>query len=144
MEKRFRRFVVDFKKRSANPGVRFVERELEGQKWFLLSMHDANEFLSKKDYLENWDVETQEEFGTFTLTEWKQELEALGMRVLEARSYLNEWIETNRYEDQVWLHADAGGRPGLRLPFPHSTAVIVAEKMSVWDVIAKYIPSYVA
>jgi SAM-dependent methyltransferase len=128
---RFRRFAVDFKKNSENPGVPFVEREHEGQKWFIMSMHHANEFLGKKDYLENWDIEVNEEFGTFTLTEWESELEALGFRVLEARSYLNDWIKTNRYDGRVWLHADAGDKPGALLPFPDSTAILVAEKLTL-------------
>jgi SAM-dependent methyltransferase len=130
-EERFRRFAVDFKKKSHNPGVRFEERELEGQKWFLLSMHDASEFLSKKDYLKNWDIEVNEEFGTFTLEEWKEELEAAGYRVVEARSYVNEWIKTNRYDGKVWLHADLGDRPGELLPFPDTTCVIVGEKLAL-------------
>jgi SAM-dependent methyltransferase len=130
-EERFRRFAKDFKKTAPNPGVRFVEREHGGHKWFVLSLHDANEFLSKKDYTENWDIEVNEEFGTFTTAEWKEELEAIGYKVLECRSYLNEWIEKNRYENRVWLHAESGNAPGEKLPFPNSTIVVVAEKRPV-------------
>src|SRR5262249_15606676 len=115
----------------AAPGVRFEERDVAGQRWFVLGLHEANEFLSKKDYLENWAIEVNEEFGVFTLAEWRQELAALGYRVLEARSYLNPWILENRYRGRVWLHADAGGEPGDEIPFPDTTAVIVAASMPV-------------
>jgi SAM-dependent methyltransferase len=126
-EARFRRFAHDFKSISANPGVAFTERLLDGKVWFLLSLGEANEFLSKKDYLENWAIEVNEEFGVFTLDEWQRELEALSFRILEARGYVNPWILENRYQGRVWLHADGGDRPGEVLPFPDTTAVIVGE-----------------
>jgi SAM-dependent methyltransferase len=126
-EKRFRRFARDFKGHSATPGVAFSERNYDGQTWFVLSTHAANEFLSKKDYQENWAIEVNEEFGVFTLDEWRRELEALGCRILEAHSYLNPWILEHRYRGKVWLHADAGDHPGQAVPFPDTTAVIVAE-----------------
>ena len=118
--------------KSHNPGVRFEERELEGRKWFLLSMHDASEFLSKKDYLKNWDIEVNEEFGTFTLEEWKEELEAAGYRVVEGPLVCERVDQkTNRYDGKVWLHADLGDRPGELLPFPDTTCVIVGEKLAL-------------
>jgi SAM-dependent methyltransferase len=125
-ERRFRKFALEFKGKSATPGVRFRECELDGRNWFVLGLHEANEFLSKKDYLENWAIEVQEEFGVFTLAEWVRELEALGYQVLEARSYLNPWILENRYRDRVWLHADTGRGPGEEIAFPDTTAVLVA------------------
>jgi hypothetical protein len=126
-EDRFRKFAVQFKGKSAKPGVTFAERERDGQRWFVVSLHDANEFLSKKDYLKNWGIEVNEEFGVFNLEAWKRELEAAGYLVVEARSYLNPWILTNRYQDRVWLHADGGDQPGDLLQFPDTTAVIVGE-----------------
>ena len=127
-EARFRRFAIDFKNKSKSPGVRFTEHRLDGETWFYLSLHDANEFLSKKDYLANWNAEVNEEFGVFTTDEWAQELEAHSYRVVEIRSYLNPWIRDNRYEGRVVLFADADGAPGARLDYPDTTAVIVAEK----------------
>ena len=126
-EARFRRFAQDFKRDSPQPGVVFDERVCEGHKWFVLSLHSANEFLSKKDYLENWAIEVNEEFGVFTLQEWISELRGLGYRNVEARSYLNPWILEHRYRGKVWLHQDEGARPGAEMPFPDTTAVIVGE-----------------
>ncbi len=123
-ERRFRRFALDFKHRA---GAAFTEQVLEGRTWFFLSLHEANEFLSKKDYLENWAVEVNEEFGVFTLEEWQQELTALGFGMVMARSYLNPWILEHRYRGKVWLHDDAGGKPGPELPFPATTCVLVGE-----------------
>jgi SAM-dependent methyltransferase len=129
-ERRFRKLAVEFKAKSANPGVSFKERELGGRRWFVLGLHEANEFLSKKDYLVNWAIEVNEEFGVFTLAEWRQELEALGYRIVEARSYCNPWILENRYRGRVWLHADERTKPGKVIPFPDTTAVLVGEALS--------------
>lgn len=126
-EERFRRFAHDFKGKSRTPGVRFEERPFDGRLAFRLSLHEANEFLSKKDYLANWAIEVNEEFGVFTLEEWREELESLGFRIVEARGYVNDWIRQNRYEGKAVLHADADGRPGAVLPYPDTTAVIVGE-----------------
>jgi SAM-dependent methyltransferase len=124
---RFRKFAREFKGKSKHPGLRFREQTWRGRTWFVLSLHAANEFLSKKDYLENWAIEVNEEFGVFSLSGWRRELRELGYRVLEARSYLNGWILENRYRGRVWLHADGGEQPGEKLPFPDTTALLVAE-----------------
>lgn len=129
-EARFRRFAVDFKQPSPAPGVAFEERQLDGQTWFTLGLHEANEFLSKKDYLANWAIEVREEFGVLTLADWQLELAALGFKVIEARAYVNPWIRDHRYQARVWLYADDGGRPGPKLPYPDTTAVLVGE--AVW------------
>jgi SAM-dependent methyltransferase len=126
-ETRFRRFAREFKHDSSTPGVVFEEHVVNGQTWFILTRHDANEFLSKKDYLENWAIEVQEEFGVFTLDEWISELRKLGYQNVEARSYINPWILEHRYRGRVWLHEHDGDRPGKEEPFPDTTAVIVAE-----------------
>jgi SAM-dependent methyltransferase len=126
-EPRFRRFAREFKGKAPRPGIEFAERRVDGRTWFVLSLHEANEFLSKKDYLENWAIEVNEEFGVFTLAEWRAELEALGYRVLHARGYLNAWLLENRYRGRVWLHADGGSRPGEEFPFPDTTVVLAAE-----------------
>lgn len=134
-EERFRLFAREFKGKSEKPGVAFTEHSLPDESganvtWFHLSLHEANEFLSKKDYIANWAMEVNEEFGVFTVEEWKRELEDQGYRVIVAQSYLNPWIAENRYDKHVWLHEDNGGKPGAALPYPDTTAVIVAEAVN--------------
>lgn len=130
---RFYRFAKDFKGKAAEPGIKFEEREVDGKKYFVLGMHEANEFLSKKDYLANWKIEVNEEFGVFTEPQWKQELAKLGYTNISTRSYMNPWILENRYQNHVSLFADGGAQPGEPVAFPDTTIVIVAEKpKSMW------------
>lgn len=91
----------------------------------VLSAHHANEFLCKKDYQKNWHIEVHEEFGTFSLDEWKAMVERHGFRLRELHGYVNGWIAANRYEGAVALF-DAAGDP---LPWPATNVVVVAERV---------------
>jgi hypothetical protein len=127
-ERRFRRFAVDFKGKSRNPGVPFTERKFDGVTYFNLSLHHAAEFLSKKDYLENWAIEVNEEFGVYGFTSWRKVFADAGFRIIEEESYVNPWVRANRYIGKAALFAIArDGRPGSRLPFPKTTIKIAAE-----------------
>jgi SAM-dependent methyltransferase len=127
-ERLFRRFAVDFKGKSKNPGVPFTERRFDGVTFFKLSLHHAAEFLSKKDYLENWDIEVNEEFGVYGFTSWRKVFADAGFRIIEEESYVNPWVRANRYVGKAALFAIAkDGRPGSRLPFPKTTIKIAAE-----------------
>ena len=68
-----------------------------------LDAHDANEFVCKKDYLKNWDIEIHEEYGVLTVDEWRAALTRNFFGVLTIRSYVNEWILQNRYTGRVRL-----------------------------------------
>lgn len=122
-EARFRRFAKEFK----DKGIKFEEREYLKRLYFLLPSHEANEFISKKDYAENWTAEVREEFGVWTLEEWRKELESAGYKVVQAKSYLNPWIAENRYKNKVWIYKDAITVPGDEIPWFDTTMVLVAE-----------------
>jgi SAM-dependent methyltransferase len=122
-EASFRLFAKQFKE----TGFTFEEREYLQRTFFILDIHEINEFMTKKDYTENWAAEVREEFGIWTLADWKRELEEVGFKVLVARSYLNPWMAKNRYENRVWLFADAFSVPGDAIPYPDTNMVLVAE-----------------
>ena len=88
-----------------------------------LSAHLANEFLCKKDYLKNWDIEVHEEYGVFTVDEWRA---ALGRNFFEVRTiktYVNEWIRQNRYQGHVKV-TELNGTSF----WPATNAVIIGER----------------
>jgi SAM-dependent methyltransferase len=88
-----------------------------------LSAHLANEFLCKKDYLKNWDIEVHEEYGVLTVEEWRAALTRNFFRVLTISIYVNEWIQHNRYEKTARLTE----RDGSSF-WPATNAVIVGER----------------
>jgi SAM-dependent methyltransferase len=127
---RFRLFAQDFLGgRSPFP---FVETQHHERPVFRLTLRQAAEFLSKKDYTDNWKSEMNEEFCFWSFSTWKQLLSEIGFRVGEnpnqpergSRTYVNPWIVEHRYRGHVNLFGDDGGQ----LNWPPSNMVIVAEK----------------
>jgi len=132
---RFLVFAHDFlswKRGSKKAEFKFQSVKRTYQPGFLLSLRSACEFLSKKDYVENWQSEMNEEFCFWSFTRWKEVLSETGLRVLEnpnhlqygSRVYTNPWIVKNRYEGHVQLF----GVGGAALAWPPTTMVLVAEK----------------
>jgi len=130
---RFRLFAHDFG--AACRPFRFDEVSVDGRSVFRLSLRDAAEFLSKKDYTDNWSSEMNEEFCFWSFTEWKRALADAGFEVREnpnepsqgSRAYTSQWIVENRYAGHAAL-MDLSGNP---LPWPPTNIVLVGEKRLV-------------
>ncbi|HEX8951227.1 MAG TPA: methyltransferase domain-containing protein [Polyangia bacterium] len=88
-----------------------------------LGAHLANEFLCKKDYLKNWDIEIHEEYGVFTVEEWRAALTRNFFQVRTITTYVNEWIRQNRYQGRVKV-TELDGTPF----WPATNAVIIGER----------------
>ena len=132
---RFFVFAKDFlpKRRPGNQ-VPYREAILNEKNGFIVSLTTAAEFLSKKDYTDNWSSEMNEEFCFWGFSHWKQAIAEVGFRVLEnpnepqsgSRIYTNPWIVQHRYESHAALF-DA--KSGECLPYPPTNMVLVAEKI---------------
>ncbi len=130
---RFRRFAQDF---LGGDQIQFREEMVAGEKYVVLSLQDAVEFMSKKDYTDNWASEMHEIFAFWSFSDWKEAVRDAGFHVIEnpnepgtgSRVYTNPWIVANRWQDQVKLFVagdDGRLRPQL---WPPTNIVIVAEK----------------
>lgn len=134
---RFRLFAVDFLRELRGKGRRAAEtavRYEEVADGFRVTRRIAAEFLSKKDYTDNWRSEMNEEFCFWSFARWREVLGEIGWRVIEAapqtafgsRVYVNPWVVTHRYERHAKLLAvDEITR---ELPYPPTNMVLVAEK----------------
>jgi hypothetical protein len=127
---RFYLFARDFL--PTGTGFEFKETQQAGRPLFELELRQAAEFLSKKDYTDNWKSEMNEEFCFWSFSRWKEILVDTGFQVLEnvndaasgSRAYVNPWIVQNRYEGHVSI-LDA---EGAKMPWPPTNMVLVAEK----------------
>lgn len=118
---RFLRFARDFR-REQGYRLKFTR---EGEDAVRLSMRDACEFLSKKDYTDNWDSELHETFCFWSFAEWKAAVEACGLRVHPvSRAYTNPWLVENRFNGKASLWTGAG-RP---LAWPATNMILAAQK----------------
>jgi len=131
---RFFLFAKDF--RGGQSGFTYQEKSLRDRPLFRLTLRQAAEFLSKKDYIDNWSSEMNEEFCFWNFSKWKQVLAEIGFQIVEnpnnpaegSRVYTNPWIVQNRYENCVELF-DKAGAPR---PWPPTNMVLIAERPVFW------------
>ena len=100
----FKRFAAEFKR---GQGVKHAWLSPDEVR---LTAHDANEFLCKKDYLKNWHIEINEEYGAHTLDGYRAALMRAGLTPVLVRGYVNGWIAQHRYEGSVELCDDTGAK----------------------------------
>jgi SAM-dependent methyltransferase len=133
---RFHLFLADFLKGKPRRSVLVPASPISGdeQGRYRLSAGLAAEFLSKKDYIDNWNSEMNEEFCFWSFSQWKRALRETGFQVVEhaadsqtgSKVYCNTWIVENRYQNRVALFkADVSQTP---LDFPPTNMVLVAER----------------
>ena len=140
---RFKRFVRDFQAELRQNGrlpagsqLNYREELVDGESYVVTSLQTIAEYLSKKDYLDNWQSEMFESFTFWEFDEWKAALAAAGFQVLEnpnepeqgSRVYCNPWIAANRYEGKVRLFRRDGQGALQPLPFPETNIILVGER----------------
>jgi trans-aconitate methyltransferase len=148
---RFLRFAQDFlpqhRPHAQSPLVPFTVETLDNRNYIITSMRLAVEFISKKDYTENWQSEMHEEFAFWNFDDWKTALHQVGFAVqqdpdyIESAShvYTNQWIVEHRWQNQVALFLREGNAL-LPLPFPPTNVLLIAKKPQIPTVI-KSVPS---
>lgn len=103
---RFQRFAHDFRKKEKYT-LSYEHVTIQGENYIRLSLRDACEFMSRKDYTDNWESEMHETFCFWDFNEWKQHLTTVGFRIAEqSQAYTNEWIVKNRLLNKVSLFTD--------------------------------------
>ncbi len=139
---RFYRFAYDFLRELREAGRRdaateltFEEVERNGETYIRLSFRSAAEFLSRKDYHDNWQSEMNEEFTFWDFATWQAELHAAGFVIVQdtsespmfSHTYTNDWIIKNRYAPCAMLYVEKDGEL-VPYTFPVTTMVLVGEK----------------
>lgn len=117
---RFLRFSKDFRKKEG------YQLKYETSKDFVrLKLKDACEFMSRKDYIDNWESEMHETFCFWDFNDWKKHLEADGFTIANgSQPYTNQWIVKNRFVGKVSLF-DLNSSP---IDYPVTNMMMVAEK----------------
>ncbi len=121
---RFLRFAQDFR---AHEWYKLPYKIVEkvGETYIQTSLQDACEFLSKKDYIDNWHSEMHETFCFRSFSEWKEVLEQQWFSVHEdSLAYQNPWIIENRFKGKVELF----DLKGNEMDYPVTNILMVAQK----------------
>ena len=91
-----------------------------------LSLRDAMEWLTRKDYTDNWRSEMHERFCTRSLDDWRTLVTDAGFPLGAASSaWTNPWLAEHRFAPACDLRDAASGE---RLPWPETHVLVVAEK----------------
>ncbi|WP_028787761.1 methyltransferase domain-containing protein [Terrimonas ferruginea] len=100
---RFLRFARDFR-RTEGYVMPVKWEEYEGEQYACVSLQDATEFLSRKDYTDNWTSEMHETFCFWDFEEWQAQLKTAGFSIhTGSKVFRNEWIVKNRWEQHARL-----------------------------------------
>ncbi len=119
---RFFQFAHDFRRNAAVP---FAYDELDDG-GLRLRLADAMDFLTRKDYVDNWLSETHEQFCGLTFADWSSLVRAAGFEVDPAsRSWRNDWIIDNRIAPVASI-TDA--RDGSPVDWPDTHLLLVARR----------------
>jgi hypothetical protein len=105
--------------------IKEIQTAGKGMRLFRLFYADAVEFIRRKDYYENWEIELQEEYGYFTQKEFEEVFAAHGMRVMASFPVYNPWIVRNRYRDQFSIY----DKNMKDIGFPPTNYLIAGEKV---------------
>ena len=140
---RFLRFAEDYLKDMRSSGkrgeetkVRFREEIIDGKKFVVVRLKDAVEFMTKKDYFDNWRSELNEEFAFYNFSDWKRLLEECGFFIIEnpndisrsSRVYANPWIVENRFRGKTDLFLKQNDSSLEPLEYPVTNMVLIGEK----------------
>ena len=117
---RFLRFAKDFRAKEGYQLKYSVDSD-----YIKLSLKDACEFMSRKDYIDNWESEMHETFCFWDFNDWKDHLTEVGFSIAEgSHTYTNQWIVDNRLKGKVELFEEEGAR----LDYPVTNMIMIAQK----------------
>ena len=121
---RFLRFAKDFRQEEGFQ-LSYAIVEKEDKTYVQLSFANAAEFLSRKDYCDNWKSEMHETFCFWDFEEWKEALQKAGFRIHPSSiAYTNKWIADNRWKGKAALYdADL-----VKLEYPVTTMLLIGIK----------------
>ncbi len=121
---RFLRFAKDFR---SMENERFdYEVKVKGTDTFIrVTLAQACEFMSRKDYVDNWESEMHETFCFWSFEDWKQHLQAVGFAVGDgSMAFTNDWIVANRLKGRVTLYSESL----VEMPYPVTNMILIAVK----------------
>jgi hypothetical protein len=124
---RFLRFARDFRHKEGYV-LNHSVTTINNKNYIVISLQDAMEYLSRKDYTDNWQSEMHETFCFWDFTEWKDHLQQAGFTIHpSSKAFTNDWIVNNRWKGKAELFTLENG---TLVPFnyPVTTMFLIGVK----------------
>ena len=112
---------------SKNPGfpISQIKSDKTGWNKYQVKHQQAIEFVLRKDYKKQWEVENREEYTYFNQGEFEKIFEENGMRIIASYPYYNPWIIENRFKDKFHFY----NLEWDTMDYPATNYVIVGQKI---------------
>jgi hypothetical protein len=124
---RFLRFARDFRHKEGYV-LKYATATIHHKNYIITALHDAMEFLSRKDYTDNWQSEMHETFCFWDFSEWKASLQKVGFTIHpSSKAFTNEWIVNNRWKGKAELFTVKNGVPEPA-DYPVTTMFLIGVK----------------
>ncbi|HLK27034.1 MAG TPA: hypothetical protein VKT28_00530 [Puia sp.] len=124
---RFLRFAKDFRSHEGYQ-LSFENININNVDYLKLSLKDAAEYLSRKDYTDNWQSEMHETFCFWDFDEWKNHLLDAGFIIHpDSKVFVNEWIVSNRWKNKAVLFT-LNNHQLIKHPYPETTMFLIGVK----------------
>lgn len=124
---KFLRFGIDFRKEEGY-SLEYKIELVNNEEFISLSLSDACEFMSRKDYTDNWLSEMHETFTFWSFNDWLSALKQAGFTIdLVSKAYVNQWIVNNRLKGKIELYKIQNNKLSP-VDFPVTNMLIVARK----------------
>ena len=121
---KFYRFVKDFIPRK----IKFKEKKIDGKKLIEMTLSDAYEFMSKMNYIDNWQSEMHEEFGFWNFSDWKKEFKEIGFEIVAgSHPFKSEYIIEKMYTGKVIIYKQKGKDLAI-VNYPSTNIILAGEK----------------
>src|SRR3989338_2241845 len=122
---RLDRFSKDFNQER----IKFKPVKMNGKNLINLKLRDAYEFISKMNYVENWQSEMHEEFGFWDFNDWRKVLEKAGFKIVPgSREFKSDYIIKNHYDGKVILYKPKG-KELIRIDYTSTNMILAGEKI---------------
>ncbi len=123
---RFFRFAMDYRNKEGYE-LKFKTEIIDNKNYLRLKRTDAVEYISKKDYTDNWLSEMHETFTFFSFNDWKIIVEDSGFKVhCDSSAYSNPWIVKNRFEGKLEFY---NGKTMEKEDYPVTNMLLLCEKI---------------
>jgi SAM-dependent methyltransferase len=117
---RFFQFAHDFRR---NAKVPFAYAEQDGK--LVLRLADAMDFLTRKDYVDNWLSETHEQFCGLNFEGWSAVAKQAGFAIDPAsKAWRNDWVITNRIAPVATITSPTGDQ----VDWPDTHQLLIARR----------------